>query len=195
MAAAARRASCRSSSVQQLPKRMSPSRWSYSCIDTPITSWPWSASMAAATDESTPPDMATTILIVLLYDFRPRGFAGRHLPEPFDDGGEDRDDVIDLLLCIGRAQAEADGVLRPVQRESHRLEHVRRLQRAGRAGGPGRYGDTFEVQGDQQRLRLDPVEADVRGIWHPQLPIAIDHRPANGAEDAGFESITKLTQP
>ena len=42
MAAATRRASARSSSVQQLPNPSpgAPSRWSYSCIDTPIVSTP-----------------------------------------------------------------------------------------------------------------------------------------------------------
>src|SRR5881628_2964904 len=63
MAAATRRASCRSSMEQQLPNEVCPSLWSYSCIDRPMTSWPCSASSAAATDESTPPDMATTIRI------------------------------------------------------------------------------------------------------------------------------------
>src|SRR5947208_15933679 len=61
MAAATRRASCRSSMEQQLPNEVCPSLWSYSCIDRPMTAWPCSASSAAATDESTPPDMATTI--------------------------------------------------------------------------------------------------------------------------------------
>src|SRR2546428_5705525 len=62
IADATRRASYKSSSEQQLPNDCSP-LWSYSCIDRPMTSWPCSASSAAATDESTPPDMATTILM------------------------------------------------------------------------------------------------------------------------------------
>src|SRR2546425_5208411 len=66
MAAATRRASCRSSIEQQLPNEVCPSLWSYSCIDRPMTSCPCSASSAAATDESTPPDMATTIRMFLL---------------------------------------------------------------------------------------------------------------------------------
>src|SRR6267378_6752303 len=65
MAAATRRASCRSSIEQQLPNEVCPSLWSYSCIDSPMTSCPCSSSSAAATDESTPPDMATTIRIVM----------------------------------------------------------------------------------------------------------------------------------
>ena len=71
MAAATRRASCRSSSVQQVPKLRSPPASpdaSYSCIDRPMTSWPASASRAAATDESTPPDIATAMRIWLESD-------------------------------------------------------------------------------------------------------------------------------
>src|SRR5437867_10494379 len=64
MAAATRRASCRSSSVQHRPNELCPSVWSYNCIDRPMTSWPCSASSAAATDESTPPDIATTMRMV-----------------------------------------------------------------------------------------------------------------------------------
>src|SRR3989442_15335916 len=64
MAAATRRASWRSSMEQQLPNEVCPSLWSYSCIDRPMTSWPCSASRAAATDESTPPDIATTMRII-----------------------------------------------------------------------------------------------------------------------------------
>src|SRR6185295_18718943 len=63
IAAATRRASCRSSIEQQLPNEVCPSLWSYSCIDSPMTSCPCSSSRAAATDESTPPDIATTIRI------------------------------------------------------------------------------------------------------------------------------------
>src|SRR2546428_8311069 len=66
MAAATRRASCRSASVQQRPNEVCPSVWSYNCIDRPMTSWPCSASSAAATEESTPPDIATTIRIFWL---------------------------------------------------------------------------------------------------------------------------------
>src|SRR6266576_1824108 len=65
MAAATRRASWRSSIEQQLPNEVCPSLWSYSCIDSPMTSCPCSSSRAAATDESTPPDIATTIRIVM----------------------------------------------------------------------------------------------------------------------------------
>src|ERR1043165_2821313 len=61
---ATRRASARSSSVQQPPYVVSAAdRLSYICIDRPTTSWPAALRMYAAVEESTPPDMATAIFI------------------------------------------------------------------------------------------------------------------------------------
>src|SRR5258706_15417731 len=61
---ATRRASARSSSVQQPPYVVSDAaRLSYICIDSPTTSCPSDLSRYAAVDESTPPDMATAIFI------------------------------------------------------------------------------------------------------------------------------------
>src|SRR5918995_7466644 len=64
MTSAARRASRASSSVQQ-PR--APLRNDCGLLDsarcTPVTSWPASAARAAATAESTPPDMAASTLI------------------------------------------------------------------------------------------------------------------------------------
>ena len=64
MTSAARRASCESSIVQQprAPERyfcglLESARW------TPITSWPSSTARAAATAESTPPDIAAMSFI------------------------------------------------------------------------------------------------------------------------------------
>src|SRR6185295_14392490 len=55
------RASDRSSSVQQRPVRPVSPEWSQSCIERPTTSCPSSLRSRAATEESTPPDMATAI--------------------------------------------------------------------------------------------------------------------------------------
>src|SRR5262245_36722917 len=40
-----------------------PRRWFHNCIVKPTSSWPCSRKMAAAADESTPPDMATAIFM------------------------------------------------------------------------------------------------------------------------------------
>src|ERR1019366_3662190 len=94
IAAATRRASCKSSSVQQPPNAGSPSRCpeaSYNCIDRPMTSWPSSASSAAATDESTPPDIATTILATSHRCFP------RQPAQLVHQVRQERDDAVDFL--------------------------------------------------------------------------------------------------
>ena len=78
----------------------------------------------------------------------------------------DRRDRFRPRCC--RAEAEAHRVERACVGKSHRLQHVRRLERARRAGRARRHRDAFEVERDQQRLGLDPIEADVGGVRHPR---------------------------
>src|SRR5690242_4681555 len=76
---ATRRASYTSSSEQQRPCTDSgiPScparrRWFHNCMVSPITECPSARNSAATAEESTPPDMATAIVLVcmLVLDFR-----------------------------------------------------------------------------------------------------------------------------
>src|SRR6476661_4684104 len=88
---AARRASLASSRVQQ-PR--APERYDAGLRDRarwmPVTSWPSSAARAAATAESTPPDIAATILIRAAPGKRSNGgessFAGS--PGALDSGAD-----------------------------------------------------------------------------------------------------------
>src|SRR5215210_3766237 len=62
---ATRRASSAASSEQQLfLNSLTESATSWSRIHTPTTSWPCSWSIAAATEESTPPDIATSTRLI-----------------------------------------------------------------------------------------------------------------------------------
>src|SRR5438093_3835336 len=107
-----------------------------------MTSWPSSASMAAATDESTPPDMATAIRIfqrsssatktrrheenlvfraaqdlVFLRVFVSSWLdnsPSSEIPELLDKPGHHGDDPIDLLFGREHPQTEPQRVLRPV---------------------------------------------------------------------------------
>src|SRR5690606_33572020 len=109
-------------------------------MDRPITSWPARASRAAATGESTRPDMATTMGMTAGLEtssFRtctgpsscgPSGSAGgahqgaqlRHnAREPFEE-------QIDVRLGVAGAEADADRILGPVRGEPHGPQHVRR---------------------------------------------------------------------
>src|SRR6478735_4731833 len=100
---AARRASLASSMVQQprAPERYDAglrerARWM------PVTSWPASAARAAATAESTPPDMAART-------FMP-GSPRPRRPGPFDRRPDGVDDGVDVGLGRGVAQREPQGV-------------------------------------------------------------------------------------
>src|SRR3954451_12744368 len=106
---------------QQLPNEMSPPAWSYSCIDRPITSCPSSARSAAATDESTPPDIATTIFMgfkkLPSSAARSARRAGAGPGEASQLSNESRkrvDDAIDLHLGRKQPEAETQRVLRAV---------------------------------------------------------------------------------
>src|SRR6478735_4842084 len=102
-------------------------------MDRPITSCPCSASRAAATDESTPPDIATTIFIPKSRkQLAPRsclclcsnGCPGE-AAELFHDTRQHTDHVIDIGLGVGAAETEANRVLCPMHGEAHGLQHVR----------------------------------------------------------------------
>src|SRR6266540_661497 len=102
-----------------------------------MTSWPCSASSAAATDESTPPDIATTIRIrqtqrqpVFVSSWRVvscRDGLLRKAPEFVDQPRQDLDHSIDLFHRREEPEAEPERILRPMRRKPHRAEHVRRF--------------------------------------------------------------------
>src|SRR6266850_1668252 len=131
-----------------------------------MTSWPCSASSAAATDESTPPDIATTILICAAGPhprrlsrlaharrgtcrndplavatrtsswFRgcvlSRGRLSSEAAEFLHKPRQHVDDAIDFLLGRKHPEAEAQRVLCPVRRQTHRAQDVRRFERPRR---------------------------------------------------------------
>ena len=75
---------------------------------------------------------------------------------------------------LAAPEAETNRVLRAMRGQSHRLQHVRRLERSRRACRAGGYRDAFEVERDQQRLGFDAIEADVRRVRHARLGDAVD---------------------
>src|SRR6266566_1893464 len=100
-----------------------------------MTSWPSSASRAAATDESTPPDMATTIRIrirnsesgiqnwneFLIPNSQFQISAGsRQAPQLLHQPRQHVDDAVDFLDGREHAEAESQRVLRAVRRQAHR---------------------------------------------------------------------------
>src|SRR6185312_9736917 len=163
-----------------------------------MTSCPSSARSAAATDESTPPDIATTMRMCSILD-QPRrledtktslyknascfrGFVASHdlageTAQLLDQARQDPRDEVNLGLGGESAEAESQRVLRSMRRQPHRLQHVRRFERPRRAGRASRHRDAFQVERDQQALSLDAIEADVGRVRNASFAIAV-HRGA-----------------
>src|SRR3954447_4061573 len=138
---AARRASLASSIVQQprAPERYDAglresARWM------PVTSWPASCARAAATAESTPPDMAATTLTRGPRSARNemstrRGCASLRASPPgaLDGGADGLGERVDVGRGGGAAEGEAQGVAGALHVAAHGQQHVGRLGHAGRA--------------------------------------------------------------
>src|SRR6187401_2384624 len=156
--AATRRASWRSSIVQHVPKARDDGpasdvcepAWSYNCIDMPMTSCPARTSKPAATDESTPPDIATTTRMASGAHLR-----ARETSQLVDDRRKFRHDEFDVRVGVTGSETQADGILCPRRGQTHRPKYVRWFERARRAGRPRRNGDSFEIERNQQALGLN----------------------------------------
>src|ERR1035441_10867053 len=88
---ATRRASSTSATEQQPESESPPQSFSVA----PTTSWPCSIKRPAATDQSTPPLMATRTFTVLVCQPRRLLCLAAQL---VDDAGKDRDDRVDLFV-------------------------------------------------------------------------------------------------
>src|SRR6185437_5341998 len=122
---ATRRASVTSATEQQPESPLPP----HNFIVAPTTSWPSSINNAAATAESTPPDIATSIrmpsILPSFADLSPTEAPNR----PDRRFGGD----LDVDLPRRTAEAEPNRLTRVPVAPSHRGEHVRGLERPGRA--------------------------------------------------------------
>src|SRR5262249_22698679 len=114
-----------------------------------MTSWPSSARRAAATEESTPPDIATTTRTVTLPTVPHRLGVGRLLARErqvtklLNQTRQDVKHAVDLGVRREEPQAEPKRVLRTVGGKAHGPQHVRRLEGARRAGRARRDGDAL----------------------------------------------------
>ena len=148
------------SSIVQQPR--APERYDSGLRDSarwmPVTSWPASTARAAATAESTPPDMAATTFI---------GLTGVRRPGALDDRADRLDEGVDVGLGGGVAEREAQRVPRGLLVAAHREQHVGGLRHAGRAGRPGRALDAAGVEQHQQRVALAAGEAEVGVAGQP----------------------------
>src|SRR5436190_7205101 len=105
----------------------------------PTTSYPCSTSSAAATDESTPPDIATSTRVFIL---RHRLEAARLAHEL----GEHFDHAIHGRFCAERAERHADRRADELTRNADGRQHVRRSRAAALTRGAARAPDSLKVQ-------------------------------------------------
>ena len=101
----------------------------------------------------------------------------------FNDTRQHRNHAFDILFRVGGAKAESNRILRSMRRQSHRLEYVRRLECARGTRRPRRDRNPFQVERNQQRLRLDAVEADVGRVGDSWFSRTVSRRARHPAED------------
>src|SRR5574337_884475 len=141
-AAATSRASLMESSEQQ-GRSGTESPWQNSFMVAPMTSYPSATSRAAATELSTPPDMATST-------FSRTAQHPGELADLLDHGGKDRGHPFDIGGGGGVAQAEADGADGELPGHPHGHEHVGGLDGTGGAGRAAGGRDALEVEVHQE---------------------------------------------
>src|SRR6476646_3862021 len=123
----------------------------------PTTSYPCSTSRAAATELSTPPDMAT----------RTRSGTGeesRQRPHLRDDPRKDLGHPVKLVGRRLPAQTEPKRANCKGAGDAHRHQYVRGLDRAGVARGSARCADAGEVEMHEERLGVGAGHADVEHV-------------------------------
>ncbi len=89
------------------------------------------------------------------------------------------------------AEAEANRTERPRVGIAHRLQHVRRFERARRARRSGRHRNAGEVEADQQRLGFDALDADVGGVRHARRGGAVAIGARHRRQDARLQPIAQ----
>ena len=128
---------------------------------------------------------------------RRRAIASRQrgeAPQLLHQRRQHSDDAIDIVLGVALAEAEADRAERARVWQAHRLQHVRRFERARRARRARRHRDALEIEADEQRLRLDPFEADVGRIRDARFRRAVPLCARDRREDAQLEPIAERAQ-
>src|SRR6267142_834002 len=162
---------------------------------TPITVWPCSTSIAAATAESTPPLIATRIVEGRSGMKLVMGFlgccGGRCGSKLLDDGGDDFKHAIDLLLGATSAQAEAHRRLRDLARYAHREEHVRGMRGARLAGRAAGDRDALHVEGEDQVLPFDAHEREVRRIGNAWRAVSVPHHARDAVHEDALQPVAQ----
>src|SRR5438552_11283149 len=165
-----------------------------SFIVAPMTSYPASTSNAAATDESTPPDIATRTrsLTAPLRNYRASSMQYRgQLPNLVNDLRQCTDDRIHVLRHAVLPERKAQRRHAELARHAHRAEHVRRLHRPGAAGRPRRAGNAGEVEMHEQSFGVGPGDRDVGDVGRALGPRTVDQGVGQDVEQPPLQLVAQ----
>src|SRR6266540_1493555 len=179
-----------------------------------MTSCPPSLRSKAATEESTPPDMATAMRILRLYVSRHSGggtreasrsafpvpppasrFPALHLTSLLDDTGNDVDRSLDLFECGKAGERETDDTLRLRGRKTQRKDGGRRGQCSARAGAPDRNCNALEVESGEQSLPRKTLEEKGRRVRQARRPPSDHTSPREAFQNSLLEPVAQARDP
>src|ERR1700722_9916064 len=117
----------------------------------------------------------------------------RELAQFGDDLDHLVDHVVDFLLRVEAAEAEADRGVRQGFADAQRLEDVAGLQGGRSASGAARYRNVVDAH--QKRLTFDVGEAHVQVVGQAMFQRAVDENLVELCFQAFFQTVTQSAQP
>src|SRR5688572_13272353 len=193
--AATRRASSTSDTLQQ-PESDSPP---HSLSVTPVTSCPSARRRAAATDESTPPLMATSTRISApsSRSARSRHPASGAPGQPVHTGRDHGDGLVDLGLGGGPPEGEPHRRTGEFDGQAHGGQDMGRLQGPRGAGRARRGAHTVTVEEEQQRLGLHTGEGDMAVVDElaGRVAVGADGAVGQSGRDPGGQPVPQGPHP
>ena len=96
-----------------------------------------------------------------------------HVTEPFDDAGQDFEDVIDVLHGVFVGKADPEGAVGDLMNKADGKQNVARIQRTGGAGGTGACTDAHGVQAQQKAFALDALDGNVDVAREPLFAVTV----------------------
>ena len=109
---------------------------------------------------------------------------GRSAPQAFNDWGECSDGLVDVVVGVLLAQAEAKTGAGLLAGETHGHEDAGGIGFAGGAGRTTRGDDTGLVECENKAVAANMLEEDVAGVGHAWRVVAID--------ETGYDDVKQL---
>src|SRR3990170_1307330 len=115
----------------------------------------------------------------------------RQVAQMLDHARQDLSHILDVLARGRPAQREAQAGAGAFGRELDGGKHMRGLDRARRAGRPGRAGNALEVEGNHQRLALHKIKINVGRVWGAAEAVAVHARVRHVRQDAALQLVAQ----